>query len=295
MRSPPLDRDIASLRYQPGQPISVVLNCHNKAASLPFVITALARGIVRPDLIVLSDDQSTDGSIEKFLKLCEQYQLTCKVVPHPDTGVPFRLNTLRNDGIAACPDGLVVILDADLVLARTGLQRHQELHCEHTAPIISTGPRLEYARSDCTGAVNFLWGFEGVGHISSPAVGTLPRLPNWQVTSGSLSAMTKRAVEDVGWFDPRYDGNYGFDDVDFTYRAELAGYQFVGDWEAHALHIPHPAALARDNSANRQKFIQKYGFDLVYPEAILRMCRKPWSEYYLEMAKAPSTPETAKP
>ena len=278
-----MKRHIASLRYQPGQPISVVLNCHNKAACLPFVVRSLARGIVRPDLIVLSDDQSTDGSIELFSKLCEQHRLRCKTISHPNTGISFRLNTLRNDGIAACPDGLVLLLDADLVLARTGLQRHQELHYEHSVPIISTGPRLEYARSDCTGPVNFLWGFECVGHISSPAVGTLPRLPNWQVTSGSMSALTKRAVEDVGWFDTRYDGNYGFDDIDFTYRAELAGYQFVGDWEAHALHIPHSPTLSRDNSANRQKFIQKYGFDLVYPEPLVQMCRKAWNEHYSEM------------
>jgi hypothetical protein len=142
-----MNRDITGLRYQPGQPVSVVLCCHNKAAGLPQVITALARGIVRPDLVVLSDDQSKDGSIELFLKLCEQYRLPSKVVAHSDTQVSFRLNTLRNDGVAACPDGLVLILDADLVLARTGLQRHQELHCEYNSPIISTGPRLEYARA----------------------------------------------------------------------------------------------------------------------------------------------------
>jgi len=291
----PMNRDITGLRYQPGQPVSVVLCCHNKAAGLPQVITALARGIVRPDLVVLSDDQSKDGSIELFLKLCEQYRLSSKVVAHSDTQVSFRLNTLRNDGVAACPDGLVLILDADLVLARTGLQRHQELHCEYSSPIISTGPRLEYARSDGTGPVSFLWGFEGVGHISSPAVGAFPQLPSWQVTSGSLCALTKRAVEDVGWFDTQYDGNYGFDDVDFTYRAKLAGYRFVGDWEAHALHIPHPATLDRDNSANRQKFIQKYGFDLVYPEAIVRMCRKAWNEHYSDLAGVPSPIEPANP
>ena len=56
----PMNRDITGLRYQPGQPVSVVLCCHNKAAGLPQVISALARGIVRPDLVVLSDDRSTD-------------------------------------------------------------------------------------------------------------------------------------------------------------------------------------------------------------------------------------------
>jgi hypothetical protein len=85
----PMNRDITGLRYQPGQPVSVVLCCHNKAAGLPQVITALARGIVRPDLVVLSDDQSKDGSIELFLKLCEQYRLSSKVVAHSDTKFHF--------------------------------------------------------------------------------------------------------------------------------------------------------------------------------------------------------------
>jgi GT2 family glycosyltransferase len=277
--------------YRPGQPISVVLFCHNKAACLPFVVAALAKGIVKPDLVVLSDDRSSDDSVERFSQLCKIHSLRHTAVLHPDAGVVLRLNTLRNDGVAACPDGLVMLLDADLVLARSGLQRHLELHVEHTVPIISTGPRLEYARADCTGPVNFMWGFEGVGHVSSPAFGAFPQLPNWQVTSGSLMALTRRAVEDVGWFDTRYDGNYGFDDVDFTYRAERAGYRFVGDWEAHAIHIPHAATLNRDNTVNRQKFIEKYGFDLVYPPAIVGMCRRSWSEYYLELAgtSAPSS------
>ena len=123
-------------RYEASQPVSVVLICHNKTGALAHVIAGFARNTRRPDLVVLSDDASTDGSPELVERLCDQHGLARLVVRHGPDGRGFRLNTLRNDGISACPEGLVVILDADHVPARTHLEAHRELHLRYDVPTL---------------------------------------------------------------------------------------------------------------------------------------------------------------
>jgi len=264
-------------RYEATQPVSVVFICHNKSAALPHVIAGFARNTRRPDLLVLSDDASTDGSRELFERQCDEHRLERVVLPHDDDGRGFRLNTLRNDGIAACPDGLVVILDADHVPARTHIEAHRALHLRHDRPTLSTGPRLEYANPDCSGPINFMWGHEPVSQLQPSHADPIP---SWTGILASNLGMAKAAFAALGSFDPRYDGNYGYDDIDFIFRASAAGVFFAASFEAHVMHIPHPGFDGRQQEVNRRKFREKYGFELTYPEIVNRLSRRPWSEHY---------------
>src|SRR5512134_2752920 len=99
--------------------VSAVLICYNKEGALPHVIEALGRNTCLPDRVVLADDASTDHSVACFEAMCRAHALPCQVVRLPDTGQRRRLNTLRNMGVSACPEGLVLFLDADHVPART--------------------------------------------------------------------------------------------------------------------------------------------------------------------------------
>lgn len=270
------------MRYQAGQPVSVGFICRNKAKEIRKIIPQLAAGTVRPDRVVLCDDLSDDGSPEVFEKLCQVHGLEYRVLSLPVEGPRFRINSLRNAAIRASLDGLVVVLDADLVPARTCLEAHRRMHLNHPGEkLVSTGPRLEFASQSGEGPVNFLWGFESVGQVSGSEG---PKLPNWQVTPGSMMGMTQRAVESLGWFDEGYDGFYGFDDVDFMIRADMQGFDFRGDWEAHVIHIPHPRSqIHADSSRNAERFFRKWGMHVVYPEVIRNMGRKPWNETYKEL------------
>jgi glycosyltransferase involved in cell wall biosynthesis len=279
-------------RYNADQPISVVLICRDKAQSLPYVLSALARNTRRPDLVVLSDDASTDESPSIFAELCTGHQLAYETVLHPFNGLPFRLNTLRNDGIKVCKEGLIIILDADHVPARTHIESHLELHLKHQRGILSTGPRLEYVYPDCSGPINFMWGHESISMLQSS---TTEPVPTWTTVLVSNMGVTKQAILQLGGFDPIYDGNYGLDDVDFTYRAWKSGYYFAASFEAYVIHIPHPMFSNRDSEINLQKFKEKYGFDFTYPPLISSMCRAAWHNYYQHLiaqyASKPTGPQ----
>lgn len=270
------------MRYQAGQPISVGFICRNKAKELRKIIPQLAMGTVRPDRVVLCDDLSDDGSPEVFEKACREHGLEYRIVSLPVDGPRFRINTLRNAAIHESLDGLVIVFDADLMPSRTCLEAHRRMHLEHPGDkLVTTGPRLEYALQSGEGPINFLWGFESVGQVSAP---NGPKLPNWQVTPGSMMGMTRRGVEAVGWFDSGYDGHYGYDDVDFMIRADMQGFVFKGDWEAHVIHIPHPRSQVHaDSSRNADRFFKKWGMHVTYPEVIRNMGRKPWNEAYMDL------------
>lgn len=264
-------------RYQQGTPISVVIICYNKAKELPYVISALAKNTLRPDLVVLCDDGSIDDSVKVFIDSCESQELNYIFLQEIPKKNSFRLNTLRNKGVSICLDGLVIILDADHVPSRTHIEAHVNLHLSNPSPVLSTGPRLEYANPDCSGAVNFLWGHESISMIQ-PSIDK--PIPSWTGVLASNMGMCKQGILDLGGFDPIYDGNYGFDDIDFTYRAWLAGYFFAGCFEAYVIHIPHPRAKVRlKNNINQQKFKSKYNFTPKYPKEVDRITRAAWHDY----------------
>lgn len=264
-------------KYYEEEPISVIIICHNKSQELPYVIQAIAKNTIRPDLIVLCDDGSTDNSVNVFNECCQSNNLAYKVIQYPSNNKPFRLNSLRNSGVSACPNGLVIILDADHVPARTHIEAHVNLHLSNSTPVLSTGPRLEYANADCSGPVNFLWGHEPITMMQASKKDPVP---SWQGVLVSNMGMPKEAIINLGGFDSIYDGNYGYDDVDFTYRAWQAGYFFASSFEAYVIHIPHPPSLGqRNGQINKKKFEEKYLISHQNSVTVERMTRAPWHKY----------------
>jgi glycosyltransferase involved in cell wall biosynthesis len=277
--------------FQPNDPVSVVLVCRNKANSLPFILYSLAKSTRKPDLVVLSDDCSDDGSPQVFKQLCEQNYLASRLVLHENDGRLFRINTMRNDGLRCCPDGLVIILDADLLPARTAVEAHCTIHATASRPTISTGPRLEYAYSDCSGPIHYMWGHEAIAML--PTAKGEP-CPSWTSIPGSLMGAMKWSFEDIGWFDSSYDGNYGYDDIDFMYRAFKKGYFFTGSFEAYAIHIPH-SSFPHQNDENRKRFEDKYQITFAYPEIFKSLERRlPWNQFYQAILNHMLDPEKQK-
>lgn len=268
----------------------IILICHNKSQELKHVIPMLAQNTILPDRVILSDDVSTDQSTVQFKNLCNYYSLPFRIARHKEDSTKFRLNTLRNSGVDFCDEGLIIILDADHVPAKTLVESHLRMHQNNPGRCLSTGPRLEYAYSNCTGPINFMWGHEAIGMLPSNNELDQISFPNWKTTLVSNIGIRKRSIVEIGGFDTDYDGNYGYDDLDFTWRAHQLGYKFVADWEAHVIHIPHPVDTHQRNSdINRDLFRIKQGFVPEYPDIIKRMGRQVWSDYYHEI-KAKNVP-----
>jgi glycosyltransferase involved in cell wall biosynthesis len=242
--------------------VSVVVTCKNKSTTLEPVMGRLAKQSRRPDLVVLSDDNSDDDSISRFRSCCARLGLRHAVTVLPPGG-RYRLNTVRNRGFLASLDGLVLVIDADMVPSPLYVEAHLAMHRQADRPILSVGPRFEYAFSDGSGPVNFMWGNGAEGQ----ALSRDGYIASWSRGHGAFG-IAKGIWEAIGRFDETYNGSYGLDDIDFFFRLFLGGVFARCDFEAYVIHIPHATYFeggGRETSQNRQVFCRKYEVD----EAVL--------------------------
>jgi glycosyltransferase involved in cell wall biosynthesis len=271
----------------------------NRSRQLLKVLAAIRRGSIQPREVLLADDASTDDTIEVFTRLCADLGLIGRVLAHPPGDRQFRINTMRNDGLRAARTQRVVILDADHVPGPNHLAAHMDM-LDGGERVISIGPRMEYANEDGTGPVGFMWGHEGRYTVQQRADAALP---HWQLVPASNMGLHRSFARRVGWFDDGYDGAYGYDDVDFTYRAHKQGAFFAGRFDAYVIHIPHETIFGtRENRTNALRFRRKHGFHFAYPPAAqalmhkqnwARRCRQEQSppQAALYVPVSPSAPE----
>jgi glycosyltransferase involved in cell wall biosynthesis len=235
---------------------SIVITCKNKSSTLSSVVARIATQTRRPDLVVLADDASTDNSVELFINECRRHELNWDIATLPFGG-NFRLNTIRNLGFQRSPDSVVMLMDGDLILSPVYVERHLAMHSSSNHPLVSLGPRFEYASEACDGPISFMWGIGAEGQ----GIGREGYLPSWQRGHGAV-CLSRSIWQAIGGFDESYNGRYGIDDLDFLFRLFLAGVFCRCDFEAYVIHIPHLATIGdgrRDPHANMDLFCRKFG------------------------------------
>ena len=259
-------------------PITLVLVSRNRAAQLRRVLPAIAANTPRPSEVLLTDDASADDTVAVFEGLCRELGLSGRALRHEPGPTTFRINSMRNAGLRASLTERVILLDADHVPAMTHIGAHLRM-LERGRQAMSFGPRLEAANADGSGPVNFMWGHEPYAAMS-PQPGE--PLPFWQLVAGSNLGMHRSFAQEVGLYDTDYDGGYGYDDVDFNFRAARHGAAFYGDFQAHVIHLPHETATgARHGPRNAELFRRKTGQELAYPALVPQVThRSNWAQRY---------------
>lgn len=186
--------------------LGVIIAAHNEANALPITIDALMRQIDRPDLIVIADDGSSDGTAALLI---ERYGLE----PHKSRSVDGQPDMLwlpmTHGGKARALNGAITRVDTDIVLtvdADTLVEEHaigvmrERFAAEPTlvaatgvlTPVCGTRPqarffewfqRYEYIR-------NFISRFAWM------------QLNSLLLISGAFAAFRREALVRVGGFDP---------------------------------------------------------------------------------------------
>ncbi len=262
--------------------VAVVLISRNRASQLRRILPAIAANTLLPSAVILADDASDDDTVDVFETLCRDLKLNGQALRNPPGETDFRINTMRNLGIQNSPTSRVILLDADHVPSLTHIAAHMRM-LDRSTKAFSTGPRLEAANADGTGPVNFMWGHEPCSSMS-------PRpdvpVPCWELVPGSNLGMHKAFAMEIGLYDPQYDGAYGYDDLDFNFRAKHKGAACYGDFEAYVIHLPHDAYGKRTGNRNQQLYRRKTGGDLEYPFFVEQMnYGKNWAALYADFLK----------
>jgi biofilm PGA synthesis N-glycosyltransferase PgaC len=203
-------------------PVSVLVPCYNEVHQVEETFAALDH-VHYPDFeIVAINDGSSDGTAERLDALVARFP-RMRVAHLARNGGKA---TAMNVGALVARHEIVVCVDGDTLMdphALTWLVRRFQ-----NDPLIGgiTGnPRIRN-RSTLIGKLQ-------VGEFSS-IVGLIKRAQNIYgalfTASGAICAYRKRALRDAGWWSPRTIT----DDVDLSWRLQMAGWQMVFEPKALA-------------------------------------------------------------
>ena len=228
---------------------SVVICSFNKLDSLELVVAAL-RKIGGDHEYILSDDLSTDGT----LKWAKKLSFFDKILVMEKPG-DYRLNSVRNRGIEAAENDRVVLLDADCVPEARYFEGHDAV----------------FSQQEKSLSVGFTHFYDKKG-VSLVAPDHRKRWLNgkdccsigWMAAYGGNVAMSKKLWLTIGRFDEDFNGAWGFEDVEFAYRAHVAGAHIVAHKLSVVRHLQHACtgtkAMREGRGPNTAKFKKKHGF-----------------------------------
>ncbi|MCA8954185.1 MAG: glycosyltransferase family 2 protein [Planctomycetes bacterium] len=256
-------------------PITLAMVSYNKHDTIDLSIESAAKGSMRPDFLVISDDGSSDGTTEVAERTAAKFGIPCRIIHNLRVG-RFRLQTMRNTVVANALNGVVFISDSDCIFGEHCVESHWEIHRQHPFAI-GTGPRYEYLEGN---SGPFKATFQTLEYAHFPA-------GHYCTPVGANFSFRKTTWKRLGGFDRAYEGAYGMDEFQFSLSAESAGAVCVSDPGAYLFHIPHDTLFgSRGAWRNIGVFNDTYGRNHIEEERVFVEDRSvPW--YVRGMRKRP--------
>lgn len=237
--------------------VSIVIPCYNGAIEIPRQIRVLASQLLPGDEIVVADNRSTDGSADVVRILAEELgPADIRVV---DASIVQGINHARNCGVRAARNELILLCDADDVVAPGWLMALANA-LDAGAPAV--GGRMERVDGGgelievTRGVYSYFWSRSGQ-YIST--------------ATGANCGFSREFFTAVGGFDESFVG--GSDEIDFFYRGSLLGLRPRSVPGARVRYVQ------RDGLANIWKQHVQYGRGSVALHCKLEqvgMPRDPW-------------------
>jgi chondroitin synthase len=253
---------------------SVVIPHYNSHDLLSRCTAGLSAQTYPHDLIeiIISDDGSDYAPRRSELAHAEFLNL--EIVSQPRLG--FRAATARNRAIERANGDVIICLDADIIPVEKLIESHMRFY--HVArKVVTVGPRkfidvtsiepyrvrndLPVIRNypDICSASN--QGLRLDGRIRFFENFQNEHKPYWFFYSCNIG-FTREAALRVGLFDCRFDGHWGFEDVELGYRLFLDENVFMFAPDALALHQESrslsSAQRLTDGEINFSKLIAKW-------------------------------------
>lgn len=196
---------------------------------------------------ILVDDGSVDGSLE-FAKSCEFFD---QIISLPPPSAK-RCNTLRNMGINASTNDYILLIDCDTIPYSTIFDGH-EIVLSMGDHILSAGGRTHHFPY----TLRFFKNDE-----RKELTGNYFTKLSWFQCYGCNMAFSKKIWEKIEGFDEDFNGAWGFDDIDFAFRAESIGAQIWSHHLSSCIHLCHKCSIDHDINAKKfQQKIKKYHID----------------------------------
>lgn len=199
--------------------------------NLPAILAA------NPDEIIISDDDSSDGSIE-FLK--EKYP-QIKIVKHQRVGFAGNCNL----GVKEAIGEIIIFLNSDVVPEKNLVESIRKNFLDQKVFAVSFNePQWSWAK--------IYWQDGFIEHKAGEKTDET-HISGW--ASGGSGAFRRSIWEELGGFDDIYKPFY-WEDIDLSYRAWKRGYMIL--WEPSVVvHHKHEGTIGKHFSKDYINFISE--------------------------------------
>lgn len=203
--------------------------------------------------------------------------------PEKDPKMYWNLDKSLNHAIRLAKGEVIVLLNDYIWIPDDALERLIKLH-EDDRPCLVTGVGHQYVAppADDPKGLYSVWN-PFPGRPSGDKIFTDPRVKGKGVYictpvewEGNWACFAKEIWEKIGGFDEEFDAGWGYDNVNFAERAQLAGFNTFLDLENECFGYSHIKLFseekARDSAPNNQPMWYKKYQDLHYrPETAWKL------------------------
>jgi GT2 family glycosyltransferase len=258
--------------------VSLIIPTYNRSDLLDYTLQNICdqkNAGIKMQVIVVDDGSSDDTKdiVKKYVN-----KLFLEYLYQEDQG--YRLSTARNLGIWAAKGTICLFLDPGILIGKTFVEEHLRIHRKNKKPVAVIGyvfgiDQKNLYRKYLTDLVDVKCPENTFKALMSEDLlldireecyelcnGEINNLPApWALFWGNNNSLPRSVIEKVGFFDEKFNFNWGMEDVEFGYRLYKENISFELNREAKALHYPH------DNdwkSKSVQEYINKTYFDQKY-------------------------------
>jgi len=229
------------------QKYSIIICSFNKLDALKLV-AAKVKQLSSESELILSDDHSTDGTIE----WAKNSKLFSKIHIEKSPG-NYRLNTIRNSGIELASNEYIILLDADCLPEDYFFKGYDDFFKKH--PLSVAIGITNRASSDGLQIKEVDKRLSIYNNDKCEKCG-------WELCFGGNIGFKK-----ILWinnkFDTSYDGYWGFEDLDFSIRLSKQNINFYLCFDVKVRHLEHEiCSQSKDfkngEHRNRDMFEKRY-------------------------------------
>lgn len=240
------------------QPVTVVVSSYNQLSTLPLFLESMEVQTMRPAMVVVADDGSSDGTCDWLDDHAGRYSFPVSYVTRQHGG--YRLASLENLGAAGVEDGRVLFTNADVVHSRRSVESHSQ------ASGVGGGvvKGIQRGRSgDVTLEMVRDFGLLLAVHRDAPSprcnLGyikqTDPRKDPIGVWGGNFSVPASKFRE-VGGFDESFSG-WGGEDNELVRRLVGAGCEAGWVMDSECYHLDHETRQYASDQEGSRRYARK--------------------------------------
>lgn len=210
-------------------PVTIVIPTYNRSGKLLETLDALAMQDTTDFHVIISDDGSSDKTKTFVEEKKESLPFSLDYFYHPNGGA----SESTNIGVESAANGLIILLDDDILPARDTISKHIQFHRGHPGSILSGSADTD-ANLTVTDVQRYKLFMEMEWKKLRPDANKLISIDfnNFIITTANMS-FPRSIFQQLAGFNTGLRDGY---DVDFGFRALLAGVPIYFDGTVKSIH-----------------------------------------------------------